>query len=275
MITQITAVPSKRGFHKSYVVTVDGNLDQPIVIAFNSVGRDGATYHFEDEVSGTIEEGGCDYPNGILPPSIMTKIRQCLAYYRTNVADELKETIEDILNYCLGCYGNMVQDESVYGCTASIIIKDNTMSMDDATNRVKELVETNGGESIPCLSTAEYGKLLITEANAATRYIPSPHEFKTLLKQAHFIAMTEAEKNALLKENKPGTWYDGWQPYCMTCNAMARMLLMPFGFECGNCKNQIGFDLKRLQESPLNDPLYVVPKQCPHTALFDMLSSKW
>ena len=59
-------------------------------------------------------------------------------------------------------------------------------------------------------------------------------------------------KIEILKGSKPGTWYDGWQPYCMMCSTMARMDKKDYGFKCSFCENMIGFDLYRLAESPLN-----------------------
>lgn len=56
-----------------------------------------------------------------------------------------------------------------------------------------------------------------------------------------------------LKEAKGGTWYDGWRPYCMMCNRSDRMVSEPYGFKCPQCGNMIGFNLKRLKESPLNN----------------------
>lgn len=63
---------------------------------------------------------------------------------------------------------------------------------------------------------------------------------------------------ATLKEAKGGSWYDdNWQPYCLMCNTVARMQKRDYGFECHQCGNMTGWDLIRLQESPLNDPEYV------------------
>ena len=65
-------------------------------------------------------------------------------------------------------------------------------------------------------------------------------------------ALTDAEKLERLKKAKLGTWYDGWQPYCLMCDTMARMTKMSYGFQCGKCGNMIGWNLTRLAESPLN-----------------------
>jgi hypothetical protein len=66
-------------------------------------------------------------------------------------------------------------------------------------------------------------------------------------------SLTDEEKLSRLKKAKSGSWYDGWQPYCMTCNTFHRMNKKEHGFECSCCGNLIGWDLTRLQESPLND----------------------
>ena len=67
------------------------------------------------------------------------------------------------------------------------------------------------------------------------------------------IDLPEKEKLRRLKEAKGGTWYDGWRPYCMMCNRSDRMVSEPYGFRCPQCGNMIGFNLKRLKESPLNN----------------------
>lgn len=64
------------------------------------------------------------------------------------------------------------------------------------------------------------------------------------------IDLPEKEKLRRLKEAKGGTWYDGWRPYCMMCNRSDRMVSEPYGFKCPQCGNMIGFNLKRLKESP-------------------------
>ncbi len=66
--------------------------------------------------------------------------------------------------------------------------------------------------------------------------------------------LPEEEKLRLLEEAKPGTWYDGWQPFCMKCSTMARMTKQPYGFQCHYCKNMIGWNLFRLTDSPYRDP---------------------
>lgn len=60
---------------------------------------------------------------------------------------------------------------------------------------------------------------------------------------------------SMVKEAKMGTWYDdNWTPYCLAdgCSRMPRMVRKEYGFQCGDCKNMIGHDCRRLQESPLN-----------------------
>ena len=37
--------------------------------------------------------------------------------------------------------------------------------------------------------------------------------------------------------------YKGWAPYCLKCRSMARMISLPYGWQCGSCHNQIGHDL--------------------------------
>lgn len=66
------------------------------------------------------------------------------------------------------------------------------------------------------------------------------------------LDLSDDEKIRRLKEAKFGTWYDGWKPYCMMCSYNDRMVPMSYGFKCPSCGNIIGFNLTRLQESPLN-----------------------
>lgn len=66
------------------------------------------------------------------------------------------------------------------------------------------------------------------------------------------ISLSEEEKLERLKTAKGGNWYEGWKPYCMMCSYNGRMNEQPYGFRCPNCGNMIGFNLTRLQESPLN-----------------------
>lgn len=65
--------------------------------------------------------------------------------------------------------------------------------------------------------------------------------------------LSETEKLNRLKKVKGGTWYDGWRPYCLNCSSSDRMQQTDFGFRCPCCGNLIGFNLTRLQESPLNN----------------------
>lgn len=70
-------------------------------------------------------------------------------------------------------------------------------------------------------------------------------------------ALTEQQKIEMLTEARGGIYEKKWWPYCLQkvrpCNAgLKRMERMSFGFWCTKCGNIIGFDLERLQESPLN-----------------------
>ena len=60
------------------------------------------------------------------------------------------------------------------------------------------------------------------------------------------------ERLEILMDAKGGTWYNGWKPFCLNCSCSQRMEQTSFGFKCPKCKNLIGWDLTRLQESPLN-----------------------
>jgi len=73
--------------------------------------------------------------------------------------------------------------------------------------------------------------------------------------QAESSALPPETKDAMLREAKPGTWYDGWRPYCgqeQTYCSMPRMVQEPYGFRCPECGNMIAWDLTRIAESPLN-----------------------
>jgi hypothetical protein len=78
-----------------------------------------------------------------------------------------------------------------------------------------------------------------------------PSSYNTVVYQS---SLNEEEKLNLLKESKEGRWYDGWVPYCLACSTMMLMDPRPYGFECSCCGNMIGFNLMRLEESPLNSP---------------------
>lgn len=65
-------------------------------------------------------------------------------------------------------------------------------------------------------------------------------------------ALSDEEKLLRLKEAKGGTWRDDWKPYCMKCSYSERMDKKTYGFRCPQCGNKIGWNLKRLKESPLN-----------------------
>jgi hypothetical protein len=55
-----------------------------------------------------------------------------------------------------------------------------------------------------------------------------------------------------LKQAKGFTLYEGWKPFCMACPTFDRMSQQPYGFQCSSCQNMIGWDLCRLDDSPLN-----------------------
>ncbi len=78
---------------------------------------------------------------------------------------------------------------------------------------------------------------------------------------AENIALSPEEKMRRLKLTKGGTWYGEWLPYCLMCSTMGRMTQTEYGFVCegkgdhfgrAGCGNMIGWNGKRLQESPLN-----------------------
>ena len=72
---------------------------------------------------------------------------------------------------------------------------------------------------------------------------------------AHQSSLSKEQKSNILRQAKGGSWYDGWQPYCLACRTMTRLSDRPYGFQCTCCKNMIGFNLVRLAESPLNNHL--------------------
>jgi len=43
-----------------------------------------------------------------------------------------------------------------------------------------------------------------------------------------------------------------WLLICECCNRSRKMLLEPYGYKCPKCGDMIGFDFKRLAESPIN-----------------------
>lgn len=70
------------------------------------------------------------------------------------------------------------------------------------------------------------------------------------------IELSADEKLRRLKLAKGGTWYDSWKPYCVISHCksgLQRMISTEYGFKCKCCGNMVGFNLTRLQESPLND----------------------
>ncbi len=102
-----------------------------------------------------------------------------------------------------------------------------------------ELKELNPKQSV-CWGDGETYHFLLTEKPP----------MKTV---AEMEALSPEEQLSTLKLAKGGTWYDGWRPYCIMCSYSGRIQQMPYGFKCPTCRNMIGWDLTRLQESPLND----------------------
>jgi len=72
------------------------------------------------------------------------------------------------------------------------------------------------------------------------------------MSSAESAAIPKDIKEQMLKNAKPGTWYDDWKPYCMMCETFKRMEQHDYGFKCTCCGNMIGWDLTRLTDSPLN-----------------------
>jgi len=75
------------------------------------------------------------------------------------------------------------------------------------------------------------------------------------------ISLSETEKLELLKKSKLGTWYDGWIPYHIPINADGsyfkhcsnpRMVPTNYGFKCPSCQGEIGFNLQRIEEAPID-----------------------
>lgn len=59
--------------------------------------------------------------------------------------------------------------------------------------------------------------------------------------------MTEAQVDTLNKALPHCSKKDHtYRPYCLRCELMPRVAVKPFGFECWNCGNKFGFDLKPL-----------------------------
>lgn len=72
-------------------------------------------------------------------------------------------------------------------------------------------------------------------------------------------ALSKETQDEMTKAACSGTWHPAWRPYCLQvqvpCDAgLLRMDRTDYGFRCRRCGNIIGFDLKRLRESPLNGP---------------------
>ncbi len=67
-------------------------------------------------------------------------------------------------------------------------------------------------------------------------------------------SITPALALIITKKAKGGSWYsDTWEPYCLMCSTMDRMAKKSYGFKCTCCGNEIGHNLQRLNESPLNN----------------------
>jgi hypothetical protein len=80
-------------------------------------------------------------------------------------------------------------------------------------------------------------------------------EFNTLLPMENVnynLTLSAREKLARVKKAKGGKWYEGWAPYCLNCSCTDKMSERSYGFQCLACKNMIGWNLTRLEESPLN-----------------------
>ncbi len=83
--------------------------------------------------------------------------------------------------------------------------------------------------------------------------LPEERETPRMKTVKYMESLSDDKKMEMLKEAKFGTWYDGWKPYCLKCSFNGRMDNRLYGFQCCSCKNMIGFDLTRLQESPFNN----------------------
>lgn len=73
--------------------------------------------------------------------------------------------------------------------------------------------------------------------------------------QASQEAMTEKERIAAIEKENPSVDGKTWLPYCCAshCDSgLDRMRKRNYGFECGYCRNKIGWNMYRLKESPLN-----------------------
>ncbi len=75
-------------------------------------------------------------------------------------------------------------------------------------------------------------------------------------KKAFYEQMTAEQKKEMLakaQEMSGASKNPNWRPYCLTCTTFDRMNSQPYGFKCRKCGNEIGFDLQRVEESPLNN----------------------
>jgi hypothetical protein len=45
--------------------------------------------------------------------------------------------------------------------------------------------------------------------------------------------------------------YEGWNPYCLVCDTMLRMMPIDGGWKCDMCRNEIGLDLQHKSGSPV------------------------
>lgn len=60
---------------------------------------------------------------------------------------------------------------------------------------------------------------------------------------------TDEFKQAALRKGMPSPELKvlgEYSPYCMQCNTIGRMRLRPYGFACNNCRNEIGFNRRRV-----------------------------
>lgn len=69
-------------------------------------------------------------------------------------------------------------------------------------------------------------------------------------------ALNSRERVEAIEKENPHVDGNSWQPYCCVENCssgLARMVKRDYGFECRYCLNQIGWNMYRLKESPLNN----------------------
>lgn len=73
--------------------------------------------------------------------------------------------------------------------------------------------------------------------------------------QASQEALSEEDRVKAIEAENPHVDGKVWLPYCCAENCssgLARMAKRKYGFECIYCGNRIGWNMYRLQESPLN-----------------------